>query len=101
MTVWKRCSLWVRSGCDLVHAGSDKLTFTSKTGLSAFLLDDSEIDSTVRKRRDDTATVMCSMARPVVLHYGKDSTHAKFRFTYVTQRLRQRNYELLKCVSRF
>jgi hypothetical protein len=71
------------SGCNLVHAGSDKLTFTSKTGLSAFLVDDFEIDSTVRKRRGDPATVMCSTARPVVLHYGKDSTHVKFNFTYV------------------
>ena len=71
------------SGCNLVHAGSDKLTLTSKTGLSVFLLDDSKIDNTVRTRRGDTATVMCSTPRPVVLHYGKDSTHAKFNFTYV------------------
>jgi len=64
-------------------AGSDKLTFISKAGLSSFLLDDSAVDNTVRTRRGDTATVMSSTARPVVLHYGKDSTHVKFNFTYV------------------
>ena len=80
--MWKGWLLTVTSVCD-TGAGSDKLTFNSKTGLSAFLLDDSEIDNTGRKRRGDTAAVMSSTARPVVLHYGKDSTHAKFNFTYV------------------
>ena len=80
MSVWKGWLLTVTSVCD-TGAGNDKLTFNSKTGLSAFLLDGPKIDSTVWKRRDHTAPVLCSTARPVVLRYGKNSTHAKFRFT--------------------
>ena len=101
VSVWKRCSLWVRSVCD-TGAGSDKLTFTSKTGLSAFLLDGPKIDSTVWKRRDHTAPVMCSTATPRGAALRQEQ-HACQVPVHVceTQHLRQRNYKLLKFVSRF
>jgi len=66
----------------VVTAGSDTLTFTNKAVLSTFLTEE-ETEYTERGLRGAQAIVLCSAARPVRLHYGKDSTMAKFRFTYI------------------
>jgi hypothetical protein len=60
------------------------VTFIDKPALATFLGNEKlQRDCTERSRRGEKAAIVCSAEQPVQLHYGTESTMAKFRFTYL------------------